>query len=152
MKCMETNRRPPLWWAIITLATHPISFLPCHWPSLNNESCWLKGFSVLSAWVMDTPPVLFHPPQQHWGKCLCRGVETYTTANKDRHWHCIPPLFSSGNWLQAFQLFTLLNNVGLHLYLSLSWLVILIWRLSNGRVNGRWQDFNRKSLSLFLDV
>lgn len=150
MKCMETNQRPPLWWAIITLATHPISFLPCHWPSLNNESCWLKGFSVLSAWVMDTPPVPFTHHNSTEAGVSVAG------------WRLTPPpirtvtgtvfLLSSRNWLQAFQLFTLLNNVSLRLYLSLSWLVILIWRLSNGRVNGRWQDFNRKSLSLFLDV
>lgn len=45
-------------------------------------------------------------------------------------------LFYSGNWLQALQLFTLLNNVGLQLYLRLSWPVILIWRLSNATVDG----------------
>lgn len=45
-----------------------------------------------------------------------------------------------------------LNNVVLRLCPSLSWPAILIWRLSNGRVNERWQDFKRASLPLFLHV
>lgn len=128
----------------------PISFPPYHWPSLNNGSCWLKGSSVLSGWMMDAPPVLFHPARAlKQGRCLPLG------------WRATPPpiriataavfLFFSGNWRQVLQLFTRVNNVVLHLYLGLSWPLILIWRLSNARVDGGWQGFNRWS-SLSSDV
>lgn len=126
----------------------PISFPPYHWPSLNNGSCWLKGSSVLSAWVMDAPPVLFQPAWAlHRGRLLCLG---WRPADKDSlHSYSLPLLFRK--LTAALQLFTLLNNVVLHLYLCLSWPVILILSLSNGSVNGRWQDFSKKS-SLLLDV
>lgn len=70
----------------------PISFPPCHWPSLDNGSCWLKGSSVLSAWMMDAAPVLSHPvwALQRGRQMSASRVETHVTADKDSR--CYIPL------------------------------------------------------------
>lgn len=71
---------------------HPISFLPYHWPSFYNASSWRKTFPVLSAWMMNAPPVLFTQHKHRRG----RSVET-----------AIVFLSSSWNWQWTLQLFTL---------------------------------------------
>lgn len=58
MEYTTANQKPPCYYH--SGWCHPISFLLYRWPSFNNASCWCKGFSVLSAQMMNAPPVLLH--------------------------------------------------------------------------------------------